>query len=53
LTAVYQYEVRDGLQPNFQFIHHPGGGSTNPLQTPAGRPLPDATILGLRTVAKF
>ncbi|MDB5517156.1 MAG: hypothetical protein JWQ17_3914 [Tardiphaga sp.] len=55
LTAVYQYDVRDGLtlQPNVQFIRHPGGGATNPLQTPAGRPLRDATVVGLRTVAKF
>ena len=40
LTAVYQYEVRGGwtLQPNFQYIVHPGGGATNPLgQIPARR----------------
>jgi hypothetical protein len=31
VTAVYQYEVRAGwtLQPNFQYIIHPGGGATN------------------------
>jgi porin len=55
LTAVYQYEVKAGLtlQPNVQFIRHPGGGATNPLGTPPGRPLKDAAVLGLRTVAKF
>jgi porin len=55
MTAVYQYEVQDGLtlQPNLQFIHHPGGGATNPLQVPAGKPLRDAAVFGLRTVAKF
>src|ERR1700759_4527657 len=54
-TAVYQYEVRGGwtLQPNFQYIVHPGGGATNPLQPGAGRVLKDAAVLGLRTVVKF
>ena len=44
LTAVYQYEVRAGwtLQPNFQYIFHPGGGATNPLGTRAGKPVADA-----------
>jgi porin len=55
LTAVYQYEVRAGLtlQPNVQFIKHPGGGATNPLGTLPGKPLRDAAVLGLRTVVKF
>ncbi len=53
--AVYQYEVRAGLtlQPNVQFIKHPGGGATNPLSTLPGKPLKDAAVLGLRTVVKF
>jgi porin len=53
--AVYQYEVRAGLtlQPNLQFIKHPGGGAANPLGTLPGKPLKDATVLGLRTVVKF
>jgi porin len=55
VTAVYQYEIRAGwtLQPNFQYITHPGGGATNPLTTPAGKILKDAAVLGLRTVVKF
>jgi porin len=55
LMAVYQYEVRAGLtlQPNVQFIKHPGGGATNPLGTLPGKPLKDAAVLGLRTVMKF
>jgi porin len=52
---VYQYEVRGGwtLQPNFQYIVHPGGGATNPLQPGAGRVLANAAVFGLRTVVKF
>jgi porin len=46
ITAVYQYEVRAGwtLQPNFQYIIHPGGGATNPLGNNPGRALKDAAV---------
>ncbi|MBR0822714.1 carbohydrate porin, partial [Bradyrhizobium liaoningense] len=55
VTAVYQYEVQPGLtlQPNFQFIRHPGGGGTDPLGAMRGKPLKDAAVLGLRSVIKF
>ena len=55
LTAVYQYEVRSGwtLQPNFQYIVHPGGGATDPLGVNPGKLLKDAAVFGLRTVLKF
>ncbi|MBS0531009.1 MAG: carbohydrate porin, partial [Proteobacteria bacterium] len=55
VTAVYQYEVQAGLtlQPNVQYIRHPGGGATGPLTPVRGQHLKDATVLGLRTVVKF
>ena len=55
LTAVYQYQIRDGwtLQPNFQYIIHPGGGATNPSGPVAGRALKNAAVLGIRTTLKF
>jgi porin len=55
LTAVYQYQVREGwtLQPNFQYIIHPGGGGTNPSGSFPGRALKNATVFGLRTTLKF
>jgi porin len=56
LTAVYQYEVKAGwtMQPNFQYIVHPGGGATNPLgANQPGLALRNAAVLGLRTVVKF
>ncbi len=55
VTAVYQYEVQAGLtlQPNVQYIRHPGGGATDPLTPARGQHLKDATVLGLRTVVKF
>lgn len=55
LTAVYQYQIRDGwtLQPNFQYIIHPGGGATSPSSALPGKVLHNATVLGLRTTLKF
>ncbi len=55
MTVVYQYEVRAGwtLQPNFQYITHPGGGATDPLGANSGKVLKDAAVFGLRTVLKF
>ena len=55
VTAVYQYQVRDGwtVQPNFQYIIHPGGGATLPSGPFPGRPLKNAAVLGLRTTLKF
>jgi len=55
LTAVYQYQMRDGwtLQPNLQYIMHPGGGATLPTGNNPGRQLKNATVLGLRTTLKF
>jgi porin len=55
VTAVYQYQIRDGwtAQPNFQYIIHPGGGATLPLGPRAGTHLKNAAVLGLRTTLKF
>ncbi|MEO6946209.1 MAG: carbohydrate porin [Nitrobacter sp.] len=51
----HQYEVQAGLtlQPNVQYIRHPGGGASDPLSPARGQHLKDATVLGLRTVVKF
>ena len=40
------------VQPDFQYIFHPGGGALNPLNPAAGR-IPDAAVFGLRTTIKF
>ncbi|MGY3428509.1 porin [Bradyrhizobium sp. F1.13.4] len=55
LTAVYQYQVKDGwsVQPNFQYIIHPGGGATAPGTPLAGKMLKNAAVFGLRTTLKF
>jgi porin len=55
ITSVYQYEVRAGwtLQPNFQYIIHPGGGATGANSPFPGKVLKDAAVFGLRNVLKF
>ncbi|HET6378665.1 MAG TPA: carbohydrate porin [Methylocella sp.] len=54
LEATYQAQIVPGfyLQPDFQYVFHPSGGIINPLNPLAGR-IPDAAVLGLRTVVKF
>jgi porin len=54
-TAVYPYEVQEGLtlQPNLQYVRHPGGGATGPLVPRRGERVPDATVVGLRAILKF
>jgi porin len=54
-TAVYQYEIRGGwtVQPNFQYILHPGGGAADPLGANPGRLLRNAMVFGMRTTLKF
>ena len=55
LTAAYQADIRAGwtLQPNLQYVLHPGGGATDPLADKPGHLLRSAVVLGLRTTLKF
>jgi porin len=55
LTTVYQYQIRDGwtVQPNFQYIIHPGGGATSPSGAFPGQLLKNAAVFGIRTTLKF
>lgn len=50
----YQAQVVPGflIQPDFQYVFHPGGGALNPINPAAGR-IPDAAVFGLRTTIKF
>ncbi|MCI0466379.1 MAG: carbohydrate porin [Beijerinckiaceae bacterium] len=54
LEATYQAQIVPGffIQPDFQYVFHPGGGAINPLNPISGR-IPDAAVFGLRTVVKF
>ena len=51
----YQVHVADGflVQPDFQYVVHPGGNVSEP-RDPSGRsPIPDAAVVGVRTILSF
>lgn len=54
LESMYQAQIIPGwyLQPDFQYIFHPGYSAPNPLNPAAGRIL-NAAVFGLRTTVNF
>ena len=51
----YQAELRRGytVQPVVQYLINPGGGAANPFAPTAGKRIPNATMIGLRIMAKL
>jgi porin len=41
------------VQPDFQYILHPGGDVPNPNDPNAASPIPNAMVIGVRTMVKF
>jgi porin len=41
------------LQPDLQIILHPGGHGTEPPPSPAGQPIPNAFVVGVRSAINF
>jgi porin len=54
LEATYQAQIVPGwyVQPDFQYVFHPGYHALNPLNAALGR-IPDAPVFGIRTTVKF
>lgn len=54
LEATYQAQILPGwtVQPDFEYVFHPGGGAVNPLNPASGR-IPDAAVFGVRTIVQF
>jgi len=55
IEATYQWQMARwwAIQPDVQYIVHPGGHAADP-RFPAGtRPIPDALVLGLRSAMTF
>jgi porin len=54
VELTYQAQIVAGwtVQPDFQYIFHPGGGAINPVNPLTGR-IPDAAVLGIRTAISF
>jgi carbohydrate-selective porin OprB len=41
------------LQPDLQLVFHPGGFIAAPPPAPAGQPIPNALVIGLRSGITF
>jgi len=54
VELTYQAQILPGwtIQPDFQYIFHPGYGVVDPLNPAVGR-IRDAAVMGLRTVIKY
>lgn len=54
VELAYQAQIIPGwiVQPDFQYIIHPGAGAVDPIHPASGR-IRDAAILGVRTVIKY
>ncbi|SFK77435.1 carbohydrate porin [Methylocapsa palsarum] len=54
LEVTYQAQVIPGwtLQPDFQYVVHPGGGAINP-NDPLGGRVPNAAVFGVRSMMRF
>jgi porin len=53
LTYRVQLTQNWSLQPDIQYIMHPGGYIPNPLDPSGASPIPNAFVMGLRTILKF
>jgi porin len=55
LELTYQIQLADNwsVQPDLQYIVHPGGNVPNPLVSSGTSAIPDALVLGVRTILKF
>ena len=54
LEATYSHQIARGwtVQPDIQYIMHPGGGASDP-NSPSGQRIPDALILGVRMTVQW
>jgi porin len=55
VELTYQAQIVPGwtVQPNFQYIFHPGGNVTNPLCPSDTAPMRNAAVIGVRTTIKY
>lgn len=55
IEATYQAQIMTGwsIQPNFQYIFHPGGNIPNPNDPAGVNAIHNAAVVGLRSTIKF
>jgi porin len=54
LEATYSAQIARGwtVQPDVQYVMHPGGGASDP-NSPSGQRIPDALVLGMRMTLQW
>ena len=55
IELTYRWELADRwfVQPNLQYVFHPGSNIANPANPASGSAIPNALVLGLRTMMQF
>ena len=55
IELTYRWELADNwsIQPDLQYIFHPGANIANPANPASGSAIPNALVLGLRTALEF
>lgn len=55
IEVSYKYQIIDGwyVQPDFQYIMHPGGNVPNPLDPTMTVPVKNAAVIGIRSVVQY
>lgn len=55
IELTYQCKLTDGwfIQPNLQYIVHPGGNIPNPAASTSSSAIPNALVIGVRSILRF
>ena len=55
IELTYRWKLAESwfIQPDLQYIFHPGGNIANPANPASGSAIPNALVLGLRTALQF
>ena len=55
IELTYRWELADNwsIQPDLQYIFHPGANIANPANPASLSTIPNALVLGLRTALQF
>ena len=55
IELTYQWQLANNwsVQPDLQYILHPGANIPNPLNPNSATPIPNALVIGMRTTMKF
>ena len=55
IELTYRWKLGESwfIQPDLQYVFHPGANIANPANPASGSAIPNALVLGLRTALQF